>query len=215
VNPVPSQPFSRYRHPMTDARRHAPATLRNRDPILAILRQVLPARGKVLEIASGSGEHALYFAAALPQLTWQPSDPSPEARASIAVWREEAGSANLLPPLAIDAALADWPITHADAMVCINMIHISPWNATEGLMRAAERLLPTSAPLVLYGPFLRANRPLVPSNAAFDADLKLRDPWWGLRDLDMVCDLAAKHGLVRDSVIDMPANNLSVVLRRC
>ena len=199
---------------MTDARRHAPATLRNREPILAVLREVLPARGTVLEIASGSGEHALYFAAALPQLSWQPTDPSPEARASIAVWREEADSANLLLPLAIDATLAAWPIVQADAIVCINMIHISPWEASEGLMRAAERILPPGGPLVLYGPFLRADRPLAPSNAAFDADLKLRDPRWGLRDLDIVCDLAAKHGLARHSVIDMPANNIAVVLRR-
>lgn len=199
---------------MTDFRRHAPATLRNREPILAVLRQVLPPTGKVLEIASGSGEHAVYFARELPQLRWQPSDPSPDACASIAAWRADEGSANLMAPLAIDAASDDWAISDADALVCINLIHISPWEATVGLMRGARRILPAGSPLVLYGPFRRAGTPLAPSNAEFDASLKARDPCWGLRDLDFVCDLALTHGLAREQVIEMPANNLMLVLRK-
>lgn len=195
-------------------RRHAPATLRNREPILAVLRDALPSQGLVLEVASGSGEHAVHFAQGLPGLLWQPSDPSPEARGSIAIWREEADLPNLLPPIDLDAASEAWPVTEADAIVCINMIHISPWEAAVGLMRAAGRLLPTGAPLVLYGPFRRSDEPLAPSNAEFDADLRARDPRWGLRDLDAVSGLAAEHGLARDLVVTMPANNLCLILRR-
>lgn len=199
---------------MTQARRHAPATLRNRDPILAVLRETLPKRGLVLEIASGSGEHAVHFAKALPDLVWQPSDPSADARASIVAWQREDGLQNLLPPIALDASADAWPVSQADAIVCINMIHISPWEATVGLMRASECILPVGAPLVLYGPYIRADRPLEPSNAAFDANLKARDPRWGLRDFDEVCELASAHGLSREAVIEMPANNLMLVLRR-
>jgi hypothetical protein len=194
-----------------DLRRNAPATLRNRDPILRLLREVLPVSGVVLEIASGTGEHAVHFAAGLPGVTWQPSDPDAGARASIAAWTVEAGLANVLPPLALDAAGGNWPIDRADAIVCINMIHISPWSATEGLMRGAGRLLPAGGPLVVYGPFVRPGVPLAPSNAAFDADLKARDPEWGLRDLDAVEVCAGANGLVLDRVVEMPANNLSVV----
>lgn len=199
---------------MTDDRRYAPATARNRDAILDVLRAVLPPQGLVLEIASGSGEHALHFAQALPELTWQPSDPAPEARASIAAWRAQEGSPNLLAPVALDAGSSEWPIIQADAIVCINMVHISPWCATEGLMLGAGRVLPSAAPLVLYGPFLRADAPLAPSNAAFDADLKARDPRWGLRELEAVCDVARGQGFDREAVTEMPANNLAVVLRR-
>jgi SAM-dependent methyltransferase len=199
---------------MSDPRRQAPAAARNRDPILAILRKVLPPRGLVLEIASGSGEHAVHFARALPALTWQPSDPAPEARASIAAWCAEEGLDNLREPLALNAAAPEWPIAEADALLCINMVHISPWEATEGLLRGAERVLPPGAPLVLYGPYRRVGHPLEPSNAAFDADLKARNPRWGLRDLDAVCALAATCGLERESITEMPANNLTLVLRR-
>jgi hypothetical protein len=199
---------------MSDARQHAPATARNAEPILAILREVLPASGTVLEIASGTGEHAVHFARALPALTWQPSDPSPEARASIAAWTAEQARPNVLPPLALDAALADWPIDRADAVVCINMVHISPWAATEGLIRAAAMILPLGGPLVLYGPYHRAGRALEPSNAAFDADHRRRNPAWGLRLLEDVVELAAGRGLALERVVEMPANNLSVVLRR-
>lgn len=197
-----------------DVRQHAPATQRNREPILAVLREELPEAGLVLEVASGTGEHAVHFARALPHLTWQPSDPSPEALASIAAWREQEGSANLLAPLELDAAADGWPLDSADAIVCINMIHISPWQATKGLMRGAGRLLPPGAPLILYGPYRRTGHPLEPSNAAFDESLKARDPRWGLRLLEDVADCAAAQGLDLSRTVEMPANNLTVVFRK-
>lgn len=197
-----------------DARQHAPATERNREPILAVLREELPETGLVLEVASGTGEHAVHFARALPDLQWQPSDPSPEALASIAAWRESEGSANLLAPMTLDAASEHWPLDSADAIVCINMIHISPWQATEGLMRAAGRLLPPGAPMILYGPYRRVGHPLEPSNAAFDESLKARDPRWGLRLLEEVADCAAASGLALSRVVEMPANNLTVIFRK-
>lgn len=187
--------------------------MRNREPILGVLREELPDSGLVLEVASGTGEHAVHFAEALTQLTWQPSDPSPDARASIAAWREAEGVPNLLAPLQLDAASDIWPITQADAMVCINMIHISPWQATEGLMRGAGRVLPSGAPLVLYGPYRRAGHPLEPSNAAFDESLKARDPRWGLRELEAVAQCAEANGLALSRVVEMPANNLMVIFR--
>jgi SAM-dependent methyltransferase len=197
-----------------DDRRSAPATQRNRDPILGVLRPLLPDAGLVLEIASGTGEHAIHFARHFPALRWQPSDPSPEARASIAAWTAAEGLANLLPPLDLDAASEAWPIAHADAVLCINMIHISPWEATEGLMRGAGRVLKAGQPLYLYGPFRRPGRELEPSNAAFDADLRLREARWGLRELDEVAACAAANGLAFESVVEMPANNLSVIFHR-
>jgi len=190
----------------------SPAAARNRAPILDVLRRVLPARGLVLEIASGSGEHVVYFAAALAQLTWQPTDPDPEALTSIAAYRAAARLPNLLPPLALDASAPIWPVTHADAIVAINMIHIAPWAAAEGLMAGAERLM---APvLVLYGPFREGGRHTAPSNAAFDESLRARNREWGVRDLDEVAALASRHGLMLHERIAMPANNLSVVFRR-
>lgn len=198
---------------MTDARRHAPATSRNREPILAVLREVLPPSGLVLEIASGTGEHGVHFARELPGIEWQPSDPDPDALISIAAWRAD-GPANLLPPIELDAAAPVWPVEHADAIVCVNMIHISPWEATLGLMAGAGRILPPGAPLVLYGPFRRDGHPLEPSNAAFDLSLKDRDPRWGLRLLQDVSAVAEAEGLAFERVVEMPANNLSVVYRR-
>lgn len=197
-----------------DRRRSAPATLRNREPILEVLRTALPDRGLVLEVASGSGEHAVHFARGTPALRWQPSDPSPDARASIAAWVKEEGLTNVLPPLDLDAAADAWPIAHADAVVCINMIHISPWQATEGLMRGAGRLLAPGQPLYLYGPYRRPGHTLEPSNAAFDADLQRRDPRWGLRELDAVAACAEANGLALERVVEMPANNLSVIFRK-
>ena len=196
---------------MTDRRRHAPATERNREPILALLRDVLPETGTVLEVAAGTGEHAVWFAQGLPALTWQPSDPDEGARASIDAWA--AATPNVQPALAIDAASADWPIARADAIVCINMVHISPWAATEGLLRGAARLLPSGGPLFLYGPYRREGQSLEPSNEAFDRSLKSRDPRWGLRLLEDVASLADTHGLTLERVEQMPANNLSVVFR--
>ncbi|NKJ01774.1 DUF938 domain-containing protein [Novosphingobium sp. SG707] len=196
-----------------DLRRIAPAAARNRDPILNVLRDALPPSGVVLELASGSGEHIVHFARALPDLHWQPSDPSPDACASIAAWTAAEGLDNVAPPLALDAA-GEWPVTRADAILCINMIHISPWAATQGLMRGAGAILPSGGLLYLYGPYRRAGVALEPSNAAFDADLRARNPEWGLRDLEDVSACAARHGLRVEAVLPMPANNLSVLLRR-
>jgi SAM-dependent methyltransferase len=195
-------------------KRHAPATERNREPIAAVLRAVLPARGTVLEVASGTGEHAAFFAASFPSLLWQPSDPDPEALASILAWREEVGLANLLEPVLLDAAAQDWPVAAADAVLCINMVHISPWAATEGLMGGAGRLLAPGAPLILYGPYRRAGVPTAPSNEAFDASLGARNREWGLRRLEAVEAEAGKQGLILDRVVEMPANNLISVFRR-
>jgi hypothetical protein len=194
-------------------KRHAPATQRNRDPIAQVLAQELPASGTVLEIASGTGEHAVAFAARFPHLHWQPSDPDGEARRSIAAWREDGGLANLQEPLSLDAAQPDWPIDRADAIVCINMVHISPWRATIGLFRGARQILPDDAPLLLYGPYIETDRPTAPSNVAFDADLKRRDPVWGLRKLADMDDLASDHGFVRSARRSMPANNLMLTYR--
>lgn len=201
--------------PAPDDRRHAPATLRNRDPILERLRACLPPSGLVLEVASGSGEHAVHFAAGLPGIVWQPSDPDPVACRSIAAWRLSEGTANLLAPITLDAASPDsWSIESADALVCINMVHISPWAATLGLFQGAARLLTSGAPLVLYGPYRRTGHMLEPSNAAFDEDLKRRDPRWGLRLLEDALGAAADAGFTEDVVHEMPANNLVIVLRR-
>lgn len=193
----------------------APSTARNRDPILSVLKPRLPSCGLVLEIAAGAGEHAIYNAAALPGLQWQPTDPSPEALTSIAAWRNHAAVPNLLPPLRLDAAAPDtWPIDRADAIVNINMIHISPWSATQGLMAGAARLLPTGGVLFLYGPYIEPGIETAPSNLAFDLSLKTRDPAWGLRRLDEVAELAAQHGLDLSERIPMPANNLSLIFRK-
>jgi len=194
-------------------KRSAPATERNRAPIAAVLREVLPERGTLLEIASGTGEHAVYFAGLFPRLLWQPTDPDPEALESIRAWRAEAGPANLLEPLRLDAAEEPWPIASADAILCVNMVHISPWSATEGLMRGAGRLLAPGAPMTLYGPYRRAGVPTAASNEAFDASLRARNPEWGLRDLEVVEAEAARHGLRLERVAEMPANNLTVVFR--
>lgn len=193
------------------ARKHAPATLRNREPIAAVLAETLPETGTVLEIASGSGEHCAFFAERFSGVNWQPSDPEPSALTSIASWC--AGLDNVAAPLAIDAAAASWPVTRADALLCINMVHISPWEATVGLVDGAARVLPPGAPLILYGPYRRAEVETAPSNAAFDASLKARDPRWGLRDVADVTAAAAARGLSFDRLVEMPANNLMLVYR--
>lgn len=198
----------------TDPRLRAPSAQRNRDAILAVLSDMLPPSGLVLEIASGSGEHAVHFASALPGLTFQPSDPSPDAVTSIAAWTTESGLANIHPPLILDAAASDWPLARADAILCINMIHIAPWAAAEGLFRQAGRLLKSGQAFYLYGPYRRPDRPLEPSNAAFDESLRSRDPAWGLRDLDAVAALGATNGFEAPEIIEMPANNLSLIFRK-
>lgn len=193
-----------------EVRRHAPAALRNRMAIADVLREELPRAGTVLEIASGSGEHAAYFAGEFPALEWQPSDPDPDARVSIAAWC--AGIANVLPPLDLDAAASPWPIANADAVLCINMVHISPWQATLGLLAGAARVLRADAPLILYGPFLQAGVATAPSNLAFDQSLRARDARWGLRSVAAVAAAAACFAL--SETIAMPANNLMLVFRR-
>ncbi|MAQ18328.1 MAG: SAM-dependent methyltransferase [Sandaracinus sp.] len=195
-------------------RRHAPATSRNRDPILEVLRRVLPDRGRVLEIAAGTGEHALHFAAAFPGLEWQPTDPDAAARESIAAWRDAEGTPNLRAPLDLDVTQPAWPLAQAAAVVAINMIHISPIEASEGLMRGAGAILPSGAPLVTYGPYRIDGAHTAPSNAAFDESLKARDPRWGVRDLAELEALAAAHGLHLEERVTMPANNFTLVWRK-
>ena len=195
----------------SEARRHAPATLRNRMAIADVLREHLPRSGTVLEVASGSGEHVAYFAEEFPALDWQPSDPDADALVSIAAWCD--GIVNVAPPLALDASASDWPIARADALLCINMVHISPWNATLGLLTGAARLLAPDAPLILYGPFLQTDVPPAPSNTAFDESLRARDARWGLRQVESIERIAAGHGFARDQLIEMPANNLMLVFR--
>lgn len=197
-----------------DSRQFAPATQRNREPILAVLREVLPAQGLVLEVASGSGEHAVHFAAAFPNLTFQPSDPDPAALASIDAWAAESTLPNIRPAIRLDATAPRWPIAAANAILCINMIHISPWGATEGLVRQAAQLLPAGGPLYLYGPYRQSDVPLAASNAVFDDSLRRRNPKWGLRELDAVAELARTAGFGEPQVTAMPANNLSVVFRK-
>ncbi len=199
---------------MEDARLKAPSVARNREPILAVLRQLLPPRGVVLEIASGSGEHAAFFAESLPHLVFYPSDPDAAARRSIAAWSQSLGLGNLRAPLALDAREDDWPIDAADAILCINMIHISPWSATEGLLKGAARILQSNAPLYLYGPYRRAGIETAPSNVEFDQWLKTKDPAFGLRDLEAVAACALHYRFRRPAVVEMPANNLSVIFRR-
>jgi SAM-dependent methyltransferase len=199
-----------------DARQYAPAAARNRDPIWSALQPSLPEAGLVLEVASGSGEHAVHFAhRAAPGLVFQPSDPDPEARASIDAWTAATRLANIRPALALDATSETWPIAQADAVLCFNMIHIAPWEACIGLVRGAARVLSAGGPLFLYGPFKREGRHTAPSNAAFDRDfLKARNPAWGVRDLEAVAALAAGQGFGAPAIVEMPANNLSVSFRR-
>jgi hypothetical protein len=194
------------------AKRESPAAQRNREPIADVLADVLPERGMVLEMASGTGEHVVHFAKRFAHLDWYPSDPDAEARASIAAHVAQARLANVMPPLALDAAASEWPLDAADAILCINMVHISPWQATEGLFAGAARLLPPmDGPLILYGPYLEREVETAPSNLAFDQSLKARDPRWGLRRVADLDALAAAQGLQRTARHEMPANNLVLV----
>jgi len=202
-----------------DARLHAPATQRNREAILAVLRRVLPASGALLEIASGTGEHAVYLAAELADRIFQPSDPDPAHRASIAAWSAVHGSANLGQPLALDVTASNWETSAGvpsdlAAILCINLIHIAPWSAALGLVRGAAAALGAGRVLYLYGPYRRAGRPTAPSNEAFDRSLRAQNPAWGLRDLDALAAAADAEGFALEEVVEMPANNLSLILRR-
>jgi hypothetical protein len=200
--------------PSEGDKRHAPATVRNRDAIVDVLRPVLPSSGLVLEIASGSGEHIIHFADVFTALTWQPSDPDAAALRSIAAWVADAGANNIEAPLLIDASAQNWPIERADAILCINMVHISPWDATLGLLRAAGLLLPVDGLLYLYGPYLQAGVETADSNLAFDQSLRSRNPDWGIRAVEDVAQAAGAEGLTLAEIVTMPANNLSLIFRR-
>ena len=226
-----------YEAPASGARRSAPAALRNREPIAEVLREWLPTRGLVLEIASGSGEHSVYFAERFPALEWQPTDVHPDALGSIGAWREEMRLPNLREPLLLDAASCDWPIDRADAIcginnhpaqlpdsgtaensgfsavLCINMVHISPWSAALGLLDGAANVLQPGGALILYGPWLKADIPTAQSNLDFDQQLKERDPEWGLRRVEDFAAEAMKRGFVLEQVRTMPANNLMLLFR--
>jgi SAM-dependent methyltransferase len=202
-----------YEAPAAGSRRSAPAALRNREPIAEVLKDWLPSTGLVLEVASGTGEHAALFAERFPNLEWQPSDVDPDALRSIRAWRDEARLPNLRDPLRLDAASAEWPVAKAGAVLSINMVHISPWTSALGLMEGAARLLSGGGALILYGPWLKDDVPTADSNVAFDADLRRRDPQWGLRRVEDFAAAAAERGLVLQEVRAMPANNLMLLLR--
>jgi hypothetical protein len=199
---------------MSDHRQYAPATLRNHEFILDVLRDVLPKRGVILEIASGSGEHVVQFAKGFPSLVFQPSDVEPEALQSVAAWVKATGVPNVRAPVVLDAAQSPWPIVSVDGIICINMVHISPWDVTLGLIKGAAAILPPTSPFYLYGPYKRKGFATAPSNQAFDRSLRDRNPTWGLRDLEAVAGMAQSVGFSVPVITEMPANNLSVVFRR-
>ena len=199
---------------LDDGRWFTGSVERNQDPILAELRRVLPEAGLVLEIASGTGQHVIHFANALPHLTWQPSDADATFRRSVEAWIAKEAPTNVRMPVDLDVLRLPWPVTQADAVLCINMIHVSPWAATQALLDGAKRILPAGGVLFLYGPYRRFGRHTAPSNAAFDEQLRASDPEWGLRDLEAVAELARAAGFRLSGVVDMPSNNFSVVFRR-
>ena len=197
-----------------DGRLTAPAAERNKGPILEVLKRFLPETGLVLEIASGTGQHVVHFATALPALTWQPTDLDQDHLTSIAAWIRHGGLQNVRPPIELDVGADPWPVGHGDAVLCFNMIHIAPWAATKGLLKGAARVLAPGGVLFLYGPYRRFGAHTAPSNEAFDADLRARDPEWGLRDMEEVVALAGKIRLSLIEIVAMPANNFSIVFRR-
>jgi len=200
--------------PPADSRRRAPAAERNREPILAVLRRAFPQRGTVLEIASGTGQHVAYFAAALPALRWQPSESDDELLASIAAWAHAERTTNVAAPIKLDVTAHPWPVPVVDAMFNANMIHIAPWTACLGLMRGAGAHLAEGGTLAVYGPFKIGGVHTAPSNAEFDVDLRRRDPAWGVRDLDDVIEAARAQGLAFEERVAMPANNQTLIFRR-
>jgi len=198
----------------SDKRKFAPATARNRDPIMAVLLPWLRQGASVLEVASGSGEHAVHMAAARPDINWQPTDPDSSSRDSIAAWIAHSGATNIKPPLDLDVCATPWPVESADLILCCNMIHIAPWQAAEALIQGAGRVLSDDGVLFLYGPYKRDGTHTAPSNAAFDDSLRSRDADWGIRDLEVVEAQAASNGLALADVVAMPANNFCVVFRK-
>ena len=206
--------------PLADGCRHAPATQRNREPILAVLARVLPPTAAVLEIASGTGEHAVFFAPALAPRPWLPSDPDPQARRSIEAWRQAHPAPNLARPLDLDVTQPDWwrqvpqlESSPLGAIVAINLIHIAPWSACLGLIKGAGQLLPPGGILYLYGPYRQNGQHTAPSNVAFDQHLKAENPSWGVRDREAVVAIATDQGLELLETVAMPAQNLSLVFR--
>jgi SAM-dependent methyltransferase len=199
---------------VSDPRLYLPHVTRNREPILSVLSRVLPSQGLVLEVASGSGEHAAYFARTLPSLLWQATDCDPQALASIAAHRAAAKAPNLLAPLPLDATSSEWPVQRADVIVCINMVHIAPWAAAQGLMAGARRLLPVGGVVYLYGPYRIQGRHTAQTNHAFDIWLRSQNSQWGVRDVSEMVDLAAENGFELVETVPMPANNLSIICCR-
>ena len=199
---------------LTDGRWVAPAAERNKGPILEVLQRVLPPRGLVLEIGSGTGQHVVHFAKALSQLSWQPSDPDAENRQSIALWSRVEELGNVRAPLALDVRERPWPIDAADAIVCINVVHVSPWAATLALFDGVREVLPSEGVLFLYGPYRRGGRHTAPSNEKFDADLRAHNPEWSLRDIDELAEVADRVGFALAEIVDMPSNNFSLVFRK-
>ena len=202
-----------YEAPGDDAKRSAPAVLRNREPIAEVLADWLPKSGTVLEIASGTGEHVVWFGERFPDLTWQPSDVHADALGSIIAWREAAGLPNVAEPVVIDAGSDNWPVRRVDALLNINMAHISPWEASLGLIAGAAQILPEGAPLILYGPWLKDDIETAPSNLEFDENLKSRDPRWGLRRVEDFAAAAEEKGFALVECRSMPANNLMLLFR--
>lgn len=203
-----------------DDRQYAPATDRNRDPILTVLQQVLPPQGTILEIASGTGQHAIHFAPALAPRLWQPSEPTPQGRASIRAWAAANPIETLRAPIDLDVCAPLWPVeleTHTPAItaiVAINLIHIAPWAACLGLLAGANCILPIGGILYLYGPYKQKSVDLAPGNEMFDASLRSQNSAWGLRDLDTVIEAATIENLTLKTIIEMPTNNLSVVFEK-
>ena len=198
----------------SDHRQYAIATARNREPILAVLQRILPETGLLLEIAAGSGQHAAYFAPYFPKLTWQPSEPNLESRASIAAWVVHANAGNLNLPIDLDVSTDPWPISKANAIFSSNLIHIAPWDCCLRLMAGAGQILEPQGVLILYGPFIRNDKQTAPSNIHFDISLKQRNPCWGIRDLDQVTKVAKSCGLDFSEIVEMPSNNLTIILKK-
>jgi len=196
-----------------DERETAPSAERNKQPILEVLARVLPSTGRVLEIGSGTGQHVAHFAKALPALIFQPSEMDETSHPSIRAWILHEKLTNVEAPLAFDVTRHPWPLREADAIICINVIHISPWEATLGLIRGAGELLPPGGVLVTYGPYRRGGVHTAPSNEAFDASLKGRDPRWGVRDMEEVAAVAKGARLELEEAVPMPANNFTLVFR--
>lgn len=194
-------------------KRFSPASERNKDPILDVLRGVVPAQGRVLELSAGSGQHTVYFAAAFPGVSWQPTDVDEVALLSVAAHRDEAGLANVLEPRPLDVTSGDWGVDPVDVVLSINMIHITPWACSEGLFAGAARVLVPGGALVTYGPYNVDGAFTSESNARFDGSLRSRDPRWGIRDLADLLGLAEAAGFTREQVVAMPANNMTVVYR--